>query len=133
MMLNTLSLVGVLLTGLYFLALAVVAFAAPDRAGRFLLSFAGTPFAHFLELALRLAIGAAFVIRAPLMMFPEAFNLFGWALVVTTACLLAVPWRWHRRFAERVVPPALRWLKLVALVSLVLGALVLVSAASPGR
>ncbi len=133
MMLNMLSLIGVLLTGLYFVGLAVVAFAAPDKAGRFLLSFAGTPFAHFLEMSLRLAMGAAFVIRAPLMMFPEAFKLFGWVLVVTTVCLLAVPWRWHRRFAQRVVPQALRRLRLVAVVSLALGALVLVSAVWPGR
>ncbi len=132
-MLNMLALLGVLLTGLYFLGLAVMVFAAPDRAGRFLLSFAGTPFAHFLEMALRLAVGAAFVIRAPLMMFPEAFNLFGWVLVVTTACLLAVPWRWHRRFAQRVVPQAIRRLRLVATVSLALGPLVLASAAWPGR
>lgn len=133
MMLNTLALIGVLLTGLYFLGLAVVALAAPDRAGRFLLGFAGTPFAHVLEMALRIALGAAFVIRAPLMMLPEAFNLFGWVLVVTSACLLAVPWRWHRRFAECVVPQALRWLRLIAMVSLALGVLVLFSAAWPGQ
>lgn len=133
MILNILALLGVVLTGAYFVGLAVVAFAAPEKAGRFLLGFAGTPFAHFLEMALRLAVGAAFVIRAPLMLFPEAFKLFGWVLVVTTACLLAVPWRWHRRFAQRVVPQALRRLRLVAMVSLALGALVLVAAVWPAR
>lgn len=132
-MLNMLALVGVLLTGFYFVGLGVIAFSAPDRAGRFLLRFAETPFAHFLEMFLRLAMGAAFVIRAPLMLFPDAFKLFGWLLVVTTACLLVVPWRWHRRFAQRVVPQALRWLRLVAMVALTLGALVLFSAAWPGR
>lgn len=132
-MLNTLALFGVLLAGLYFLGLAVVAFVAPERAARFLLGFAVTPFAHFMEMTLRLAVGAAFVIRAPLMLLPEAFELFGWILLVTTACLLAVPWRWHRRFAQRVVPRALRRLGTVAVFSLALGAFVLVSAAWPGR
>ncbi len=129
----TLALLGVVLAGLYFVVLAVVAFSAPEKAERFLLGFAGTPCAHFLEMALRLAIGVAFVIRSPLMMFPEAFKLFGWVLVVTTACLLVVPWRWHRQFAQRVVPQALRRLRLVAMGSLALGALVLASAVWPAR
>lgn len=107
-MLNTLALLGVLLTGCYFIGLAMVAFAAPEKVARFLESSAGSVSTHFLEMGLRLAIGAAFVIRAPQMMVSGAFHLFGWGLILTTVCLLAVPWRWHRRFALRVVPQAIR-------------------------
>jgi hypothetical protein len=128
-----LALLGVLMTGVFLIGLAAASFVVPDKAGRFLLSFAGTPFAHFLEMALRLAIGAAFVIRSPFMRFPEAFNFFGWVLIVTTAGLVVLPWRWHRRFAQRVVPPAIRRLEPIGIASLALGALVLTSAISPGQ
>ena len=43
----------------------------------------------------------------------------------TTAVLLLVPWRWHRRFASKAVPRALPYLRLIALASLVSGAAVL--------
>lgn len=84
-----LALVGVSLAGLYFLGLAAVSFIAPASAQGFLLGFAGTASAPYLELTLRLAVGAAFVARAPLMMFPLTFGVFGWVLIVTSACLLA--------------------------------------------
>lgn len=128
-MLTELSLLGVSLAGLYFLGLGVACLVAPTKAQGFLLGFAGTAPAHYLELALRLAVGGAFVLRAPWMMFSQTFAVFGWVLIVTSACLLALPWRWHQRFARWAVPQALRQLPLVAVASLGWGALVLVSAA----
>lgn len=111
----------------------MVSFVAPAKAQGFLLGFAATAPAHCLELALRLLVGAAFVQRAPMMLFSQAFGIFGWVLIVTSACLLALPWRWHQRFARHVVPLALRRLALVALASFAGGALVLVSVfAGPG-
>jgi hypothetical protein len=76
----------------------------------------------------RLCIGWAFVIRAPQMLFTDAFSLFGWVLVATTAALLVVPWRWHQRFAQQAVPRAMRHLGLVAAASLACGAIVLTAA-----
>lgn len=126
-----LALLGVLLAGLYLLGLALLSFIAPALAQRFLLGFAGSAATHGLELALRIVAGGAFVIRAPLMMFPEAFSLFGWGLILTSACLLALPWRWHQRFAQRAVPLALRGLGAVAMVSLAMGGFVIGSALGP--
>jgi hypothetical protein len=90
-------------------------------------SFASSAFAHYLELTLRFAVGGAFLLRAPRMLFADAFALFGWLLVMTTAVLCAVPWRWHQRFAQRAVTAVAGHLKLVAAASLALGALVLAS------
>lgn len=115
----------VLLTGCYFVALAAVSLLVPARAARFLHGFATTPGRHYLELVLRACAGAAFVLHAPAMRFAEAFTLFGWILVGTTAGLLVVPWSWHQRFASRAVPMALRHLRLVAIASLALGGVVL--------
>ena len=50
---------------------------------------------------------------------------FGWILVVTTIPLLVLPWRWHHRLAQRIVPPFLGLLPLVGLCSMIAGAAIL--------
>jgi hypothetical protein len=124
-MLDTLTFVAVLLAGVYFVALAAAAVLAPARAAAFLLGFAGTARTHYLELALRGLVGSAFVWQGPRMGFGSAFAGFGWLLVLTTAGLAAAPWRWHRAFARRAVPYALRYPALLGLAALLLGGLVL--------
>ena len=42
------------------------------------------------------------------MRFTTAVSILGWVVIATTAGLLLVPWRRHRRFAERVVPWVIR-------------------------
>lgn len=110
---------------LFLLALGGASLLVPAQASRFLLGFARSPSAHFTEMFVRLVAGAALVQYAPNMHFSSAFSLFGWVLLITTAGLLFVPWQWHRRFAQTVVPHATRYLALIGLVSLTLGALVL--------
>lgn len=127
-MLSTLALMTVMLTGLYFVALALVSLRKPERAASFLLGFASSAAAHYLELFLRLVIGGAFVLRAPLMAFPEIFSIMGWVLLGTSAGLLLIPWQWHQRFAQHVVPQALRYLKLMGLCSFALGIFIIASA-----
>jgi hypothetical protein len=131
-MLNLLALLVILLTGVYFIGLAVVALTVPARATHFLFGFASSAITHYFELSIRIVIGCAFLLRAPQMPFSEAFSIFGWILIITTTCLFLVPWKWHHRFARWAVPHAIRQLKLVAVASLVLGGLVLASALSGG-
>lgn len=126
-MLNLLAMVAVLLTGLYLAGLAALAFVSPHRAKRFLSSFASSAFAHFLELAVRLAAGAALVAYAPRMKFPGLFAVAGWVVVATTIGLFAIPWQWHRRFALWSVPLATRNMALFGLGSLAAGIFVLLS------
>ena len=117
----------VLLTGLYLLGLAATSFIAPALAVRFFLGFAGSAFAHYVELLLRLAVGVAFLLHSSHMLFPGIWSLFGWVLVLTTAALAVIPWHWHRRFAQRSVPHAVRHLRLVGLASFGFGGFVLLS------
>lgn len=125
-MIELLASAVVFLAGLFLAGLGAAAFVAPASARRFLLGFAASPALHYLEQALRLIVGGAFVVCAPAMRFSLAFAAFGWILVLTTAVLVMVPWRWHRQFAQRVVPRALRLLPLLGVASLGLGGLVLV-------
>lgn len=124
---NLLLSIPVSLAGLYLGGLATVAFAKPERARRFLDSFASTASIHFIELILRLIVGTAFVHYAPQMKFSGVFTVFGWTLVVTTAVMFFVPWKLHRRFAEWSVPLATKRMMLLGFGTYIAGLFILFS------
>ena len=123
-MTEILAIAVVVIVGLYFIALGATALLAPAISKRFLLGFASSPLTHYLELAVRLIVGGALLVQSPRMYFSPLFELFGWVLVVTTACLLLIPWQWHHRFARYAVPKAIRYITLIGLSSIVLGTVV---------
>jgi hypothetical protein len=110
---------------LFLLGLAVTIYVRPVLAERFLLAFAQSARAHYLEQVLRLMVGGSLVGFSSAMTQPDVFRLFGWVIVVTTLGLLCIPWRWHRRFAQWVVPPVVRHLKLYGFGAAMLGLFVL--------
>ena len=116
-LIETSALVVVFLTCAYFLTLGFAAVFTPRRASRFLLGFAATPFVHYTEMLMRLVVGGSLVVHAPHMFAARAVSLFGWVILITTAGLLLVPWRWHHRFAQRVVPPAMRYITAIGVFS----------------
>lgn len=126
-MADTLALVALVLAGAYLLWLAGLCLFAPARATRFLDGFASSARAHYLELAIRLAIGAALLQYAPRMMYPDLFQFVGWVLVASTILLLAIPWHWHHAIARRAVPLATAHLRLFGLSSAAMGGFVLAS------
>lgn len=111
---------------LYLVGFGSASFLAPAAVGRFLLRFASSALAHYAELGVRVAVGAALIHRAPTMLGGEAFRVLGWILVGTTVALACLPWQMHRRIAERAVPRALAHLKLMGLAALAAGAALLV-------
>lgn len=118
----------VLAAGLYLAGLGVALLARPASAARFLMGHATSASLHYLELGVRIVVGLAFVHSAASMLAAVIFSVFGWVLVGTSAVLLLVPWRWHRRLAERYVPQALRFTPLLGLASLLMGGGVLLAA-----
>lgn len=124
-MIETLALAIVVLAALFLLGLAAASFFAPSHAARFLGGFASSARAHVLEMAMRLIAGCAFVAYAPRMLYPGAFLLFGWVLVVSSLVLLLLPWRWHHRLARSVVPPIIHRVWLFGIISLPLGGVIL--------
>jgi hypothetical protein len=111
--------------GFSLIALLGVAVAKPAIAERFLTAFASSARTHYIEQVIRLLIGAALVVRSPTMWQPRMFWLLGWAIVVSSAVLMCVPWQWHHRLGERVLPLLVRHLRLYAVGSFALGALLL--------
>jgi hypothetical protein len=100
--------------GLFLIGLACVAFAKPPIAERFLTSFASSAGTHYTEQALRLLIGASVIVVSPTMWQADLFRIVGWLIVVSSVGLLLIPWRWHHRFGQRVMPLVLRHLALYA-------------------
>jgi len=125
--LNSIALIVVLLTSAYFIALAVASIVVPGRTAAFLLGFASSAQAHYVELLVRIFVGVAFLSHAPFMSHPRVFTLVGTVLVATSLALLMVPWRWHHRFAQAVVPHAVRYLVIVGMVSGGAGVFILLS------
>ena len=115
--LNIVATVTIVLAGIWLIGLAVAAFVRPERVKDFFGKFASSAFAHFFEMFGRLIVGAAFVIYAPQMMFPMVFTAFGWLLIGTTAVLIFVPWKLHRKFADRSLPMVEKWMTLFGAVS----------------
>ena len=107
--------------GLYLIVLGVSCFFRPVSAAKFLLGHASSGFLHYLELSLRVLLGACLVQTAPSLSYPATFNVFGWVLIITTAALFLIPWRWHQQFALKAVPQALRHIKLLGASSVALG------------
>jgi uncharacterized protein YjeT (DUF2065 family) len=126
-MINLLASILVLLAGFYLIGLAGLLLVSPARGKRFLIGFASSAFTHYFELVIRLISGVAILLSAPLMLFSGFFVILGWALVLTTIGLFAIPWQWHRQFAQWGVPYATRHLRLFAVASFVFGGFVLAS------
>ncbi|MBI1834655.1 MAG: hypothetical protein HYR92_02585 [Burkholderiales bacterium] len=110
-----------LLTAVYFVLLGVLSLLKPTIARRFLLGFARDARTHYLELGLRLMVGVALIVAAPTMQYSAIFHSFGWIILLSTAVLVLLPWRWHQKFAQRFVPLALPYLSLIGLISALFG------------
>ena len=117
--------VVVVVFGLSLITFTGVAFAKPARAERFLMSFATSARTHYVEQACRLVVGAALVVLSSTMWEPTMFWLFGWAIVVSSAALICLPWQWHDRLGKRVRPMLVRYLKPYAIGAFALGMLLL--------
>jgi len=112
---------------IFLIGLAIIIVIKPRRAERFLSSYASSARAHYTEQVGRLVVGAALVILAPSMWYANLISIFGWMLVVTTIGLLLIPWQWHHKFGEVVIPLTLKYMKFYALGALLLGIFVLYS------
>ena len=117
--------VVVVVFGLSLITFTGVAFAKPASAERFLMAFASSARTHYVEQGFRILIGAALVVFSSTMWQPKMFWLFGWAIVISSAALICVPWRWHDRLGDRMRPMLVRYLKLYAVGAFALGVLLL--------
>lgn len=119
--LEVLSGIIILAFCVFLIGLGIVIIVDPQRAERFLKSYASSARAHYTEQVARLTVGGAMVIFSPSMWYSDLLNLFGWILIITSIGLLLIPWQWHHKFGEWAIPLTLRYMKFYALGAFVLG------------
>ena len=107
----------------YLLALGALVFIRPAIVNRFFEGFVSSSRINFLEAALRLIVGLAFMAVSPEMKLSVVFFWFGAVLAVTAIPLMFL-YRLHKRQAVWVLPLTKRILPLMGVVSIALGALI---------
>lgn len=118
--------------GLFLIGLSCIVVAKPALAERFFMSFASSARAHYIEQVLRLLLGASLVVLAPAMWQASIFRVIGWAIVIGSVGLMLMPWRWHHRFAQWVLPTVVRHMRLYAVGLFAFGVLLVYGAFSAG-
>lgn len=112
-------------SSILLIAFAATTFARPALAERFLMSFASTARAHYVEQTLRLVMGGAIVVLSPTMWQATAFSILGWLIVLSSVVLILVPWKWHHRLGVHVLPKLVRYKKMFAVAVFAFGVLLL--------
>jgi intracellular septation protein A len=130
--LSVLAELVVVVFGVFLIGLACAAFVKPSIVERFFSGFASSARTHYAEQVLRLLIGASLVVLSPAMWQAGLFRIVGWIVVVSSVGLLLIPWRWHHRFGQRVMPLVLRHMRLYAVGLMAFGVLLLVGVFSGG-
>ncbi|HEY9030899.1 MAG TPA: hypothetical protein VIM93_06015 [Kangiella sp.] len=111
----------ILVAALFLIGFAFIAFIKPTTAKHFLHQFASSAQTHYSEQLIRIVFGLSLILYAPQMQFMHFHLALGWLLVITSLALLGVPWRWHKKFADKVIPWVILLLPVYAIGCLVLG------------
>ena len=107
----------------YLLILGALVFIRPALVHRFFGGFATSQGVNFLEAAIRLIVGLAFMAVSPETTLPLVFFWFG-AVLAVTAIPLAFLYRFHKAQTVWVIPFTQRFLPLMGVVAIAVGALI---------
>jgi hypothetical protein len=107
-----LGLIGSVAAGLWLIGTGAFMAFRPERALHVLSLTASSRTINNVEQGLRLAAGVALILRAPASKLPQAFEVAGWFIVLSSLVLLVLPLRWHAAYAcwwaGRIAPAAVR-------------------------
>lgn len=115
----------ILLTGHFLIGFCIVSFIRPEATKHFLRQFVSSAKAHYIEQLVRIVIGISLILNASQMQLMHFHLALGWLIVITSLGLLGVPWRWHKKFADKVIPWVIRLLPLYAIGCLALGSILI--------
>jgi len=112
-------------SGVLLIGFAATTFSRPALAERFLMSFASSARAHYLEQTIRILMGSSLIVLSPTMWQATAFEILGWSIVLSSVALMLIPWRWHHRLGKHVLPKLVKYKRLYAVAVFGFGALLL--------
>lgn len=123
-MIGTAALLIVLAGAAWLALVALVCLLRPERAQQSLAAMGSSWRWQLGEHVPRAIVGFAMVLHAPPSKAPQLLEVGGWFLVASSILILAVPMRWHNRYAvwwaERIPLVAYRLLALPTLAMAVL-------------
>ena len=93
------GLIGSAAAGLWLIVTGAFMAFWPRRALHVLSLTASTRTINNVEQGLRLLAGVALLLRAPASKLPQAFEVAGWFVVLSSLILLFLPLRWHSAYA----------------------------------
>lgn len=130
-MVHLLSEIVVVVSALLLIGVALLVLGRPVVAERFIRGFASSVRTHFAEQIFRVVFGGSLVIYSSAMWQAGAFRLIGWLLVISSTVLMILPWQWHRRFGQRIMPRLIQYLWLYAIGSFAFGTIILYAVITP--
>ena len=98
-MMEQVGLIGSAAAGLWLICAGAFMAFRPEAALHVVSLTASTRTINNVEQGLRLLAGLALVVRAPASKFPQAFEVAGWFIILSSAVLLILPLRWHAAYA----------------------------------
>lgn len=91
----------VILFGLFIITVAFVMLVNPKNARATLRKAGSTNFINYAEITVRLIPAIAMIVHSDFSKYPEAFNIFGWIMIITSLVLYVVPRALHHNFAMK--------------------------------
>ncbi len=91
----------VILFGIYIILIGFLMLIKPKKARAILRKAGSTNFINYAEITIRLIPAIALILYSDFSKFPEAFNVFGGIMLITSLILYAVPRKLHHRFSMK--------------------------------
>lgn len=116
----------VILFGMFLIGVGAFMLLKPGTVRSYIRKAGSTNLINYGEITLRMIPAAGLILSAELSLFPFAFKLLGWFMIVTSFVLYFVPRKWHHAYAlwcADVLKPAS--IRLLAPVSMLFGYMLL--------
>ncbi len=91
----------VIFFGLFIIFIGFIMLIYPKKARNTLRKAGSTNFINYAEITIRLIPASALILYSELSKFPDAFNIFGWIMLITSFVLFFVPRKIHHNFSNK--------------------------------
>ena len=116
----------IILFGFFIIGSGFLMLLKPKIAREKLRRFASTNFTNYTEITIRMIIGIALILYSDFCKYQEAFEIFGWFMLITALILYCVPRKWHHEFSMKsadVIKPF--YFRIISPFALLLGGLII--------
>jgi hypothetical protein len=91
----------VIIFGVFIIFVGFVMLFVPKKARATLRKAGSSNFINYSEITIRLIPAIALILYSDFSKFPDAFNIFGWVMLITSLILYIVPRKVHHNFSMK--------------------------------